>query len=181
MSEFVMFGNSSCEKTRLAHVETQTLQASISIERGKSFRINEWFIMQNRRTWVDIPQSDDRCSFAYVAFRLVTSWFGCSQPVEHREPDNALGLTFHPGQEVDSLLSTTKKCLPIHLSVKSLIKFDLNWLPLFAGLVETRLDWWFDVWTTEGGHFAKFARHLDAIVEEDSQFWCVNQSIRIGN
>lgn len=40
-----MFWNSSRKKTRLAHVETQTLQASISIKQGKSYRMNKRCIM----------------------------------------------------------------------------------------------------------------------------------------
>lgn len=57
----------------------------------------------------------------------------------------------------------------------------LDVVPHLAGLLEAGLDRRLDVGAAESGHFAQFARDLDAVVQQDAQFGRVHQPVGVGD
>ena len=106
-----------------------------------------------------IPEPNDGVLLADVALGLVFGGFSGRQTMQHRQPDQTLRLLLQPIQEVHGL----------------------NGLFVFAGLLEAAAHRGLDVGASKGSHLTQLPRHLDAVVQQQSQFALVGHAVWIGN
>lgn len=174
--QLVMFGNSPREKAVLAHVETQTFEATVPIVITISQLIKSATIWRTKRARIIVSHLKPTIGVALQTLHF--DWWRADSDAAKRWSTGSQ-TTLCGSRFIQAKKWTACRWAKMNQMLRldcwfSKRKNYLNGLSLFTGLLKATLDRRFNVRSAKCGHFAQFTWHLNAIVQKDAQFWCIN-------